>query len=106
MKKLLLVLCIAFAGNIYGQLDGLNKAILESMGKKEQLFTSEIGSFGEYSLNINDYTMEKYKLPEKEYYLSVYQKYYNGFENVVPYYWMPKWIKNGGDNPSGRLIID
>ena len=55
---------------------------------------------------INDYTMEKYKLPEKEYYLSVYQKYYNGFENVVPYYWMPKWIKNGGDNPSGRLIID
>ena len=55
---------------------------------------------------INDYTMEKYKLPEKEYYLSVYQKYYNGFENVVPYYWMPKWIENGGDNPSGRLIID
>uniref|UniRef100_A0A6C0L1E7 asparagine synthase (glutamine-hydrolyzing) n=1 Tax=viral metagenome TaxID=1070528 RepID=A0A6C0L1E7_9ZZZZ len=55
---------------------------------------------------INDYTMEKYKLPEKEYYLSVYQKYYNGFENVVPYYWMPKWIENVGDNPSGRLIID
>ncbi|MDB9884177.1 hypothetical protein OAD01_00640 [Candidatus Marinimicrobia bacterium] len=62
MKKLLLVLCIAFAGQVYGQLDGLNKAILESMGKKEQLFTSEISSFGEYSLNINDYTMEQVKI--------------------------------------------
>ena len=55
---------------------------------------------------INDYTMENYKLPEKEYYLYVYKKYYDGFENVVPYYWMPKWTDNIGDNPSGRLIID
>ena len=51
-------------------------------------------------------THNNFRVIEKEYYLSVYQKYYNGFENVVPYYWMPKWIENVGDNPSGRLIID
>jgi len=58
MKKLILILCIAMSGQAYGQLDGLNRGITESLSKEEQLFTSEGASFQEYFLNINDYTRE------------------------------------------------
>ena len=62
MKKLLLVLCIAFAGNVYGQLDGLNRGIKESVLKDEQLFDSESLSFNEYFLNLGDYIKEQVKI--------------------------------------------
>lgn len=54
---------------------------------------------------INEYTISKFNMNEKEYYKYVFDKYYNGYDNAIPHYWMPKWSGNI-DNPSNRLIID
>lgn len=53
---------------------------------------------------IEEYTHDKYSLSEKDYYISVFNKYYEGCERIIPYQWMPKWVDGVGDNPSGRLI--
>ena len=39
---------------------------------------------------------------EKVYYHSIFQKEYPGREGILPYYWMPKYIKT--DDPSARTI--
>ena len=41
---------------------------------------------------------------EKNYYKSIFDKYYLGMDNIIPYQWMPKWVKET-TNPSGRKII-
>ena len=38
-----------------------------------------------------------------EYYQKTFEKYYPGYENIVPYEWLPKWSNE--KNPSGRLVI-
>tara|TARA_R110002074_G_scaffold335115_1_gene505568 strand:- start:4024 stop:5565 length:1542 start_codon:yes stop_codon:yes gene_type:complete len=53
---------------------------------------------------INDYTVKKYKMKEKEYYDYVFNKYYGKYRNTIPYRWMPKWCEET-ENPSGRLIL-
>tara|TARA_B110001469_G_C9647029_1_gene327580 strand:- start:3534 stop:5075 length:1542 start_codon:yes stop_codon:yes gene_type:complete len=53
---------------------------------------------------INDYTVKKFKMTEKEYYDNVFNKYYGQHRNTIPYRWMPKWSKEN-ENPSGRLIL-
>jgi asparagine synthase (glutamine-hydrolysing) len=39
---------------------------------------------------------------EKYYYKSIFEKYYKGLENVIPYYWMPKYIHSL--DPSARTL--
>ena len=43
---------------------------------------------------------------EKDLYSSLFNKHYASCYNIIPYEWMPKWVDNVGNNPSGRLIID
>jgi asparagine synthase (glutamine-hydrolysing) len=43
---------------------------------------------------------------EKDLYSSLFKKYYEKSYNIIPYEWMPKWVTNVGDNPSGRLILE
>ena len=54
---------------------------------------------------INEYTTSNFNMNEKNYYKHIFDKYYPGLDDIIPYYWMPKWC---GDiiNPSNRLIID
>ena len=52
---------------------------------------------------IEEYSQEKFQCKESELYQMIYNKYYNGINNI-PYMWMPKWSNQG--NPSNRLIID
>jgi len=52
---------------------------------------------------IEEYTQCNFGLSEDEYYYSVFQKFYNGREHIVPYKWLPKWTNEV--NPSGRLIL-
>ena len=53
---------------------------------------------------IENYTMNNFNMNEKDWYKEVFNKFYPNNENIIPYYWMPKWSGNL-DNPSGRLII-
>ena len=39
---------------------------------------------------------------EKAYYKQVFDKYYHGSDNVLPYYWMPKYSNT--NDPSARTI--
>jgi len=41
---------------------------------------------------------------EKQYYIYLYDSYYLGTENVVPYFWMPKWV-NATDASARTLDI-
>ena len=52
---------------------------------------------------IEDYTKGK-KYTEKQYYLELFKKYYNGCEYICPYEWLPRWVNQ--INPSGRLILE
>ena len=49
-----------------------------------------------------EYT-QKNNYTEKEFYLTLFKKYYKGCEHICPYEWLPKWIDQS--NPSGRLIL-
>ena len=40
---------------------------------------------------------------EKEYYLSIFESHYDGCENQIPYYWLPRWCGNVKD-PSARVL--
>lgn len=53
---------------------------------------------------INEYTRSQFGLTEKEYYMKIFQKYYQNHKYIVPYEWLPKWTKEA--NPSGRLILN
>ena len=41
---------------------------------------------------------------EKQYYRYLYDSYYSGTENIVPYFWMPKWV-NATDASARTLDI-
>lgn len=43
---------------------------------------------------------------EKHMYSEIFKKHYEKSYDIIPYDWMPKWVHNVGDNPSGRLILD
>lgn len=40
---------------------------------------------------------------EKTHYLNIFKKYYPNCENIIPYYWMPKWSPETTD-PSARTL--
>ena len=42
---------------------------------------------------------------EKEHYLNIFKKHYPNCENIIPYYWMPKWSPETTD-PSARTLIN
>lgn len=39
---------------------------------------------------------------EKKYYKNIFSKYYKNHENLIPYYWMPKWSNT--NDPSARTL--
>jgi asparagine synthase (glutamine-hydrolysing) len=53
---------------------------------------------------INEYTLKKFNLTEKQYYDNIFDKHYHKHRNTIPYRWMPKWCEET-ENPSGRLIL-
>ncbi len=53
--------------------------------------------------NKNKYTFNTPVLKESFYYREIFEKHYEGFSNVIPYFWMPKWCDETND-PSAREI--
>ena len=51
----------------------------------------------------NKYHINKPVLKESVYYRTIFDKYYKGCDNIIPYYWMPKWCGEIND-PSAREI--
>jgi asparagine synthase (glutamine-hydrolysing) len=93
--------------------DGMEKYLLrksfedmlpeEIVWRRKEGFSDGVSSFEKpwYEI-INDYTLDKFGLTEKEYYQNTYDKYYLGHKDIIPYEWLPKWSNE--KNPSGRLI--
>jgi asparagine synthase (glutamine-hydrolysing) len=40
---------------------------------------------------------------ESLYYLNIFNEFYPGQNNAIPYYWMPRWIE-GVTDPSARTL--
>jgi len=55
---------------------------------------------------IDEKSKERGYKGEKDLYSSLFKKYYENFYDIIPYEWMPKWVKGNVNNPSGRLILD
>ena len=93
--------------------DGMEKYLLrksfedllpeEIVWRRKEGFSDGVSSFEKpwYEI-INEYTIDKFGLTEKDYYLNTFEKYYLGINNIIPYEWLPKWSDE--KNPSGRLI--
>lgn len=56
-----------------------------------------------FEKNKNKYRFNTPVLKESFYYREIFEKYYGGFSNVIPYFWMPKWCEETND-PSAREI--
>ena len=52
---------------------------------------SLIDNFNSFSLN--EITHNKPETSEQLYYRKLFDKYYSGLDNTIPYFWMPKFIK-------------
>ena len=55
---------------------------------------------------IDELSKDKGYYGEKHLYSEIFKKYYENSYGIIPYEWMPKWVNNICDNPSGRLILD
>lgn len=58
----------------------------------------------EFQQESNNMIINKPMLKETYYYRKIYNKYYEKYEDVIPYYWLPKWCNEVID-PSAREII-
>ena len=45
------------------------------------------------------------KTNEQFYYRKLFERSYSGIENVVPYFWMPKFVKNATDASARTLDV-
>ena len=63
------------------------------------------------SENITNITMSNYyhhnkpESCEQEYYRAIFSKYYNKCDNLIPYFWMPKFIKGVADASARTLDV-
>lgn len=49
------------------------------------------------------YLSQTRKLKESVYYMKIFDSFYRGCREVLPYYWLPKWVGNV-DDPSARIL--
>ena len=70
--------------------------------RRKDGFSDGVSSFEKpwYQI-VEEYAQKNYNMNESEMYKHIYNKYYNGVENI-PYMWMPKW--SDSKDPSNRSI--
>jgi asparagine synthase (glutamine-hydrolysing) len=72
---------------------------LEILQRKKEAFSDGV-------INIGSKPWYKtYLQNEKEYYLNLFKNYYPNNQNIIPYYWMPKWSPETTD-PSARTLTN
>lgn len=57
------------------------------------------------NVSSNKYNKNKPKTKEQQYYREVFNKYYNNCDNLIPYYWMPKFIEGVTDASARTLDV-
>jgi len=57
----------------------------------------------EFENKKNDFLINKPITKEAYYYRKIYNKYYNNTDQVIPYYWLPKY-SDGATDPSARTL--
>ena len=92
--------------------DGMEKYLLRKAFEKDlpkdvvwrrkDGFSDGVSSFEKpwYQI-VEEYAQKNYNMNESDMYKHIYNKYYNGVENI-PYMWMPKW--SDSKDPSNRSI--
>ena len=98
--------------------DGMEKYLLrkafendlpeEIVWRRKDGFSDSVSSFDKpWYIIVEEYSQNNFQLSEKELYKNLFIKYYSGCEDIIPYQWMPNWIRSTdvNDNPSGRLIV-
>ena len=95
--------------------EAFGKGILpdEVLFRKKEAFSDGVSSHGkslyqiiqEYVSNLPEYINRSdltIKEKEKAYYKDLFLSYYNTSADILPYYWMPKYIQS--DDPSARTL--
>jgi len=72
---------------LWRQKEAFSDGISDSGGSGSAFFEKMGGSMGK---------------TEKEFYLEVFNNFYEGGESLIPYYWMPRWCET--DDPSARTL--
>ena len=85
----------AFSDGVTSEKRSWYKIIQEHVDK---IITDE-----EFNLKKNHYENNKPILKESFYYRKIFETNFKGFDNVIPYFWMPKWSNNIND-PSAREL--
>ena len=68
-----------------------------------QEYVSEIITDDEFEKRKDDFLINKPMTKEAYYYRKIYNKYYNNTDQVIPYYWLPKY-SDGATDPSARTL--
>ena len=58
----------------------------------------------EFMSESNNMIINKPMLKETYYYRKIYNTYYHIYEDIIPYYWLPKWCNDKLIDPSAREI--
>jgi asparagine synthase (glutamine-hydrolysing) len=87
----------AFSDGVSGHERSLYQVLQEYCVKQVELDDSKsklksYGDGGETEQMMKCASMNIPKTAEQFYYRSAFEYYYEGFENVVPYFWMPKYV--------------
>ena len=93
----------AFSDGVSSQEKSWYKIIQE---KVDELIDDETFRFYKLSYTQSKLLNECSIIPETKealYYLNIFNDFYPGQNNVIPYYWMPKWIE-GVTDPSARTL--
>jgi asparagine synthase (glutamine-hydrolysing) len=75
--------------------EAFSDGVLMQKGRTVPEMLEELGPTFEYDNQHYETVLMQHLIPdtsEKKYYLSLFTKYYDGMENIVPYYWMPKYV--------------
>jgi len=68
-----------------------------------QEYVSTMITDDEFEKSKNDFLINKPMTKEAYYYRKIYNKYYNNTDQVIPYYWLPKY-SDGATDPSARTL--
>ena len=69
-----------------------------------QSFVDEIVTDKEFNENKDNYIHCRPQLKESYFYRKIFEKYFEGNENLIPHFWLPRWTEV--IDPSARELVD